>query len=198
MKKKKTKSGVDISSTLGMKLTHEPTAWLVVANGGGAKIFEFKEKELKQIRDFPYPEGKIKGSDQVSDRPGRSFESWSGARGGHQGSGPRHSMTSQESPTDHALKSLCKTIAGWLESARKENQFEKLILVAEPRLMGRLKSNLSNPTTRLITLEKEKDYCWLTKPELESRLHSLLPGKAVAKERRLPAPQGAFRIPKSM
>ncbi|MBI1861531.1 MAG: host attachment protein [Deltaproteobacteria bacterium] len=179
MRKKKTKAGVDISSTYGMKSNAKGAAWIVVAHRSLAQVFEHSERRsgLKMVREFPYPKGRMKGKDLLSDRPGRSFDSHSKARGGHQTGGPRHSMSSRESPANQGITVLSERVANWLETARQKSQYDELILVAEPHFLGRLKSHFSRQTTRLITEEREKDYSWLKRPQLESRLLSLFPGK---------------------
>ena len=86
MKAKKTKSGVEISETFGMKKNDRDVTWVMIADRSHARIFRHDRatKSLGLIRDFPHPEGKMKGSDQMTDRPGRAFDSHSQASGGHQ------------------------------------------------------------------------------------------------------------------
>lgn len=192
MKTNRIKPGIKISSTYGMKESKHQTVWVVVGHRAGAQVFCHEGKELTLLQDFLFPDGKSKENKLVSDRPGRSFDSFSKSRGGHQTGGPRHAMSSKESPSDHAMTVFSETIADWLESARKENKFDKLILIAEPRFIGRLKSHLSTPTLQLVISEKEKDYSWLKKPELERRLLDLFPEKRSRTQRILPTLHGAY------
>ncbi len=175
MRKKKTHNGVDISSTLGMKVTPRHTAWVVVAHRAGAQFFQKDGDEFTKIHEIPFPEGRGKERDLVSDRPGRAFDSYTKASGGHLTGAPRHAMTSRETPSEHATLAFSEIIAEWLETARKENKFNELMLVAEPRFMGRLEGKLSSSALRVLVDKKEKDYSWLDERDIEKRLKELFP-----------------------
>lgn len=194
---KKTKRGVDISQTYGMKERPNNVLWFVTMHRSHAQIFEHAEKGLKLIREFAHPEGRMKGSKLVSDHPGRSFDSYSRSSGGHQTGVPRHSMGSEVDPKSEIAIQFAKSVAEWIETARTQNHFTHLLLIAEPHLMGILRSSLSRATRRLVQSQLEKDYAWLSQPELEKRLLSLLPATATNKRYRfLPRPFGVFQIPK--
>lgn len=196
MKKKKTQQGVDISSTYGMKEGAPRTTWVVVGHRSGAQIFRPEERGLVLVHAFPFPEGKRKGSQRLSDRSGRSFDSWTGAHGGHQTAAPRHALSSRVTPADQAMSVLSETVAGCVEAARKANEFDDLVLVAEPRFLGSLKSHLSESALRRVSLVKKKDFAWLKQPELEARLRPLF-AKARPPERFLPPPRGAYSVPRA-
>jgi hypothetical protein len=193
MKTKKTKNGVEISRTYGMKSIEGRPTYIVVSHRSGAQVFARTASGLKKAREFPFPEGRQKVRAFVTDRPGRSFDSFTWAHKGQTGA-PRHGTTVHETPSDHAMTILSERIANWLDGARKKNAFSALILVAEPRFLGRLKANLTTPTLRLVEKEKEKDYAWLTRPALENRLLTLTKGPAPRKPRVLPSPRGAYRL----
>lgn len=194
MKKKKTIYGLKKSNLFKGSTVNPPNPWIIMGHRAGAQVFERGEHKLFLVQDFSFPEGRIKESKLVSDRAGRSFDSYSRSQGGHQTSAARHALSAKESPQDHALTTFTEQLAKFIDSALSENKFGELILVAEPRFLGRLKSHLSPNALRRIILEKEKDYAWLKKPELEVRLFGLLPGKYIPAPRMLPSLRGAHRV----
>lgn len=196
MKKKKTKIGVEVSQTFGMKPGEEEKFWVVVAHQSRAQIFRYRSGDgaMDLVADIPHPLGRRKGREIVSDRPGRTFDSWTRATGGHMTGAPRHSYGSEEPPHSHELKVMTEKIHKKIESARISHQFDKLILVMAPRLLGSLKSKLSPASQARIAAQLERDYAWITRPELEKRLVKQLALKKVRPIRQVPPPMGAFRV----
>ena len=185
MQSKKTKRGVDISSTYGMKEKNSETLWLVVADRSRARYFEVTQAEpkLNLLHDVSFPEGRMKGRDLVTDRPGRSFASWSQSKGGHQTGAPRHAMDSEISPSERTREEMGEKVAEQLERGRTRNEYDSLVLVMEPQLLGRVRTRLSSSTAARIIQEHGKDYAWMKDAELESRLVELVP-KLKAKKAR--------------
>jgi protein required for attachment to host cells len=83
-------------------------------------------------------------------------------------------LTGEESARDHVERRFATQLATMLDKKRRDRAFEQLILVAEPKLLGLLRHQLSEPTRRLVKLESSKD---LARPTQES-LRSHLPGHA--------------------
>ncbi len=79
----------------------------------------------------------------VSDRPGRSFDSF--------GAG-RHAMAPKESAQQHELKVFAKAIADRLNQSISNNTFEHIVLLADPSLLGLLRAELSAPAERAVIL----------------------------------------------
>lgn len=189
MKKKKTVYGLKKSDLFEDK-SHGLSPWIIMAHRAGAQVFERTAHKLTLVQSFSCPEARIKESKLVSDHAGRSFDSYTKAQG-HQTANPRHALSTKESPQDHLLATFTGKIAKFIDLALSENKFNELVLVAEPRFLGRLKSHLSKKALEKIILEKEKDYAWLKQPELEELLFELLPGKYIPAPRILPEHRGA-------
>jgi protein required for attachment to host cells len=141
---------------------------------------------MEQVADFRWPEGRRKSRELVSDRPGRSFDSWTRARGGHQAGSPRHGLSSHDDPKEHSAKLLSEKLATFVGSAHAEGRFGELFLVAEPHLLGRIRSAMDKSMKNVISGEQEKDYAWLSHSQLSARLKRFLPKVAKGPERWLP------------
>ncbi len=180
MKGKKTKHGVNISQTYGMKERLNTIEWILTAHRSRAQIFERKGNNLKLIQDMLHPEGRLKDREMLSDRPGRSYDSHTQCSGGHLTATPRHALGHEKGPKQRVLRQFTKLIAERIEAARREHRFAQLTLIAEPQLIGKIKEHLSNATCRVIKNQLEKDFAWLSEAQLKNRLHTLCtPAEAV-------------------
>jgi protein required for attachment to host cells len=121
--------------------------WILVAHDAGARVFESRGpgKGIDLVETIEHPEGRMRDRDIDSDRPGRSFRKDSGD--------PRRAaMSRKEGPHDRAVSNFARALTDKLQQARMENQYERLVLVAPPRLLGLLRSSLDGPT-RWLTLK---------------------------------------------
>jgi protein required for attachment to host cells len=124
--------------------------WVVVASSTRCRIFTQQKHSgpLLQIDELEHPEGRLRGRDFASDRPGRAFDSF--------GSG-RHAMGQPVNPADQEAIRFAKTVAEKIDLARKKARFERLVLVADPRFLGHLRQGLSSATRHLLTTELHKN-----------------------------------------
>jgi protein required for attachment to host cells len=90
----------------------------------------------------------LKDSDLESDREGRRF----GGTAGH-----HHGVDGERSAERHALVVFAKEVAQSIEDARVHHEFDKLVLVAPPRMLGLLRSSLTESAQALVTAEVAKD-----------------------------------------
>jgi protein required for attachment to host cells len=197
MSRKKTHQGVEMRSTLGMKQEKPARTWLILMNRTRARVFEWRPdyENLELVKSWEFPEGKMKGSDLISDQPGRVFNSKTFSRGGHQTGAPRHSYSNRESPqTILEVKSVRKVI-DWIEKNKEIKKVSELVCVAEPRIMGIIKKLLNRKYHDDLKRKWEKDFSWLGEAELRERLFSWLAGKHVAEKRILPRSIGAMGLP---
>lgn len=67
-------------------------------------------------------------------------------------SGPR-SVTDIPDPREEAARRFARTLARRLSDARNANEYERLILVAPPKLLGLLREALDRPTARTVVAE---------------------------------------------
>jgi len=168
----KTKYGTSITSTHGMRAAKHEPIWILVADRSRLRLFE-KESETSEphlMKEFLSPDGRKKGHELVSDRPGRSFDSQDKSHHGQTG-GTRHSFGSASPPEDRAVERVVKEAAHVVEEGRTAESFHRLVIIAEPRLMGLLRKAVDLPADK-VTFH-EKDFAWLEDSSLEKRLSAL-------------------------
>lgn len=139
------------------------TTWILVAHRSGARLFENfgPGKGLKLLEDLPHPEGRLKNSEIDSDRPGRAFDNFGGAR---------HSMSTERAPIERVAQRFAKELSEKLVKGRVQNRYKKLVLVAEPRFLGELRNSLDSPTTALVSATLAKDLGGIMTQDLPQHL----------------------------
>ena len=116
------------------------------------------------VAEIDHPRGRLKAGDLDSDRPGRSFDR--AAQG-------RHAYTSEESPADRVEHEFALQLADQLDQHRNSGAFDQLVLIAGPKLLGKLRHALSEPTRKLVSAELDKDLVDPTEQELRKQLSGL-------------------------
>lgn len=138
------------------------TTWIVVASRDEVRIFSRKGKEhLVLERDIGNPLGRLKEHDLVSDKQGASTDNRMRAR---------QSYSLEESARERALKDFYREVCDQLDHALATHQFNKLVLVAEPRLLGYIRGIISKNVYRAISQEISKDLSMERDAEIEQRL----------------------------
>ncbi|MFW6197792.1 MAG: host attachment protein [Myxococcota bacterium] len=125
--------------------------WIVVGHGAGLRILESRGPgtEMRTVRDVPFPWAALKERDAVTDKAGRRF---------HPGQqGERRSTMENPDPIEHNVIRFAKEMAGAIDKDRAAGKFDRLVLVCEPKFLGRLREELSDATTRLIEATLAKD-----------------------------------------
>jgi protein required for attachment to host cells len=93
--------------------------------------------------------------DLETDRPGSRTGGTSAA--GNGGSGHHHGVTGEKSTVQHELTLFAKEVARRIETDRARNEFDRLVLVAGPKMLGLLRQSLSSPTQSMLAGEISKD-----------------------------------------
>ena len=94
------------------------------------------------------PAAHLHNRDFASDRPGRSYESVGSAR---------HAIARENDPRQREAIRFAREIARTLEEARRNSEFEQLIVVAGPSFLGLMRAELSPPTKACVVHEVHKD-----------------------------------------
>ena len=117
--------------------------YLVVANQKTAKFFhtDGRLRRLTRKMTLENPFGTHKNQDLVTDRPGMAFDS------GGQG---QRAMQPPQSALEKETERFAKEIAHQLDAFRSKAGLENATLVAEPKLLGLIRNNLSKETEKLI------------------------------------------------
>ena len=133
--------------------------WIVVANGGEAHIMQRTKPggftELMTLRS----EGNKKTHEMVSDKAGRAFSS--------AGVG-RSAIEPHTDPQRHAKQVFAHDIAHMLKA--EEAEYDRLVLVAPPRMLGDLRAALDSSLRGRIIAEMNKDFTHSLKQELPEQL----------------------------
>lgn len=142
------------------------TTWILVGNASEAKLFESQNigRELNLVDQFDHPESREKRVDLKSDKVGH-FQSQNGMGHG--------SFVEPTEPKDHEMETFARELARILESGRKENKFERLIVIMPPHVHGMLKKEFNDQVRSMVIHHIEKDYTKMDIPDLIKFLDDL-------------------------
>ena len=140
--------------------------WIVVADGAGARLF-LNSGPGKGLQELP--EGRMQTAlettrSQGSDRPGRVHD--------RMGDG-RHAMEPRIDRHEQQKQRFARDLARRLDAAAGEKAFDRLILVAPPKLLGALRSLLGAAARRLVTGELPKDLMRAPQREIREQLGAI-------------------------
>jgi len=136
--------------------------WVVVADNSCARIFarDHQQKMLREIADLTRPAGRMSPAKRHNtERPGRSHDS----RGEN-----RHAMEPQTSLQEKELNLFVKHIIEFLDSHNKE--FNDLIIVCAPKLLGLLRQHMDKSLTAKVTGEIRKDIAHLNINDISEKV----------------------------
>ena len=146
------------------------STWIVVADNSRARIFsaETSSSSLEEIEAMTHAEGRLHDREITEDLPGK-IKNAGGVAGGH----------AFEQPTDpkkHESANFAHRIAHFLEGAHNANRFNRLLLLAEPSMLGLLRKELPETIKRQIAFELDKSIASLTPAEIRKHLPDIFPG----------------------
>ncbi len=137
------------------------TTWILVANRGGASLFERTGKDLKWVQDIPHPQGRLKNSDIGTDKPTRTYDRF--------GAG-RHTTGSEQEPTEHLAEQFAHRLADLLNKGRVDHAYAELILIADPGFLGKLREALDVNTATMLTKTLDKNLPGISATDLAAYL----------------------------
>ncbi len=137
--------------------------WVVVADGARGRLLSVSGKQgpMRELYDLVHGETRLHGTLRETDRAGRTFD--------RSGSG-RHAMEPRREPGDIEAEGFAREIAERLETGAREGAFDRLVLVAPPRFLGRLREVLPQAVARCVEDTVDKDYTRLGVDELTAKL----------------------------
>lgn len=188
VKRKKTKSGVEIKSTVGALPPKKPIWWLAIIEKKRVQIFSYSlsTKNLEPVFSLCEPDYHEAVDRLIRDSAGRSQASYTRSQGGHQTGHPRHSYSSILSPDQKAAGHLFKTAASFLKKEGKKETFQALALIGHPHSLGQFREFLDAKTLNKITLQSKSFANYVSPRKQVKRLLSLLPIKSEQPGRWLP------------
>ena len=137
-----------------------PNVRIVVADERQASFFDAvtPKSPMTERGSLHNERGGKRDIELETDRPGRRTGGTGG--GGHGGSGVEghhHGVTGEKSTVQHELTLFAKEVARRIETDRARNEFDRLVLVAGPKMLGLLRQSLSSPTQSMLAGEISKD-----------------------------------------
>ena len=150
------------------------TVWIVVASKARARIFSEdtqKSSALTEVYVLVDPGSRLHERAMKADRPGRAHD-----RFGH----GRHAM--EENPARReGTRRFAARICAYLESARRQNRFQSLVLVASPEFAGLLRGRMSPQLRLCVDGEIHKNISALP----ERAIRKFVPSRPARREQKL-------------
>jgi len=149
------------------------TIWVLVTERSRARLFELETPTapLRELKDWADTGARLQNRMYETDEaPGRTFDSMGGQR---------HAMEPRTDPKHKEADRFAAELVGHLHDAHTEERFTRLILVASPEMIGRLRQHMDDTLARTIVAEVEKS---LVKRSLDT-IRSHLPSPPVYPER---------------
>lgn len=140
-----------------------PKIWIVVVDAAQAHFFRKPNHHLEKIGDgFP--------ANPQSDITNKNTGRMSNPGGG----GGRHRMEAHEGAVHHDSEVFLKQVAAFLNDAVARKALDRLVLVAAPKALGKLRALLNKETHHHINAEINKDLTHLNEKELYDYLSKAL------------------------
>jgi protein required for attachment to host cells len=99
----------------------------------------------------------LKDTDLETDRPGRRYGGTAVASRGSGAAGHHHGVDGERSTEQHDIALFAKEVARRIDADRAKNNFDKLVLIAPPKIMGLLRQSLPTQSQSLLVGEITKD-----------------------------------------
>jgi protein required for attachment to host cells len=90
----------------------------------------------------------LEDRDLETDKPGRGF---------NRGAPGRHAMDGERSTKQHEIEQFAREVARTLDEARVRREFERLVIVAGPKMLGLIRESLPPPCRSVVAAEVVKD-----------------------------------------
>ncbi len=144
----------------------QPT-WIIVASRDEVRLFEMlrPDEALREVLDLGNVSGKLKNIDIDSDAPGRASDNRMRAR---------HAYSTEQEPRERLLENFYRDLLRNIDTAFSQHKFSHLVLVAEPRLLGLMRSLLSEQLSRVVRAEIPKDIAYEGSREIQARVREAL------------------------
>jgi len=141
--------------------------WVLVADGGKARIFECLGigKGVRQMPGYEETLALPANRDLLDDRPGRGFESFSPMRHSYEAGDPHRSMK----------QDFARHLADELAVLRDAGSFDYLVLVAPPEFLGNLRSALGAGLASAIVGDLAKDLTHVPTSDIAAHFQGLAP-----------------------
>ena len=126
------------------------TIWILVANQAEAQIYSAERipGNLVLVDTLTHEEGAARARDLTSDAPGRVHDRMGSTR---------HSMEPDIGVKEEGRRRFVKKMVELLESAHFRGDYDRLVLLAAPAVLGVIRKKLSSKLTKAVIKEIPKD-----------------------------------------
>jgi len=126
------------------------TIWILVANQAEAQIYSAGQirGNLVLVDTLTHEEGAARARDLTSDAPGRVHDRMGSAR---------HSMEPDTGVKEEGRRRFVKKMVELLESAHFRGDYDRLVLLAAPAVLGVIRKTISKKFTNVVVKEIPKD-----------------------------------------
>lgn len=129
------------------------TGWVLVADSTQARLLEYHKDALQPVQQFEHPESRDQGRDLMGSRPNQNQH----VEQGH---------PEPQGLRDDESKRFAKELSTFLSTAHAQNRFRELVLVADPRFLGMLRSEIAKPVAGCVTSSIDKSAVRMKPAEL--------------------------------
>ncbi len=113
--------------------------WIVFVTRINARVFNAESWDA--VIELKSSIGRAKNRELNTGKPGVSRGKFAGAKG-------VHGMTGEKSPHEDAAITFAKKVGVYLYKQKNLNKFHDLTIVAEPKMMGRIKKQMDKHLAR--------------------------------------------------
>jgi len=145
------------------------TTWVVVADHTRARFFQMDSSSspLEEFDTLVHEEGRMHDREMTSDLPGK-VKNPGGLGGGH-------AFEQETDPKKHEAEVFATQIVHSIELAHNTNRFDRLIVVADPSILGLIRQHMPNHVKTHISLELNKNLANLSAADIRAHLPAILP-----------------------
>jgi protein required for attachment to host cells len=147
-------------------MRRHPVTWIVIADGGRARIVirRGSRSHYATLREIVSASTHSPSHNLGADRPGRAHESATTAR---------HAMEPRTDPHEQAKLEFAREIAAVLNETGASNEFDRIVLVAQPQVAAALRARLAETVRRKIVGEIPKDLTKVPDHQLASHFEEI-------------------------
>ncbi len=137
--------------------------WILVANQSEAQIYSAKRLpgSLALVDSLTHVEGAAHARDLTSDAPGRVHDRMGSAR---------HSMEPDTGVKEEQRRRFVKEMVARIEAAHFKGEFDQLVLLAAPAVLGVIRKTLAGDLEKAIIKEISKDVIGQGVDKIEDQL----------------------------
>ncbi len=145
--------------------------WVLVADGGQARILELQRKpyEFRLVSELVSETQHLTSRELDADASGRSQHALGTAS---------HSIQPRSDAHELEEERFVRSLAGTLDKAARLRVFDHLVLICDPRTLGRLRQCIGRETASRVADELTLNLGRLPLNQLEPRVRSVLGWKA--------------------